>query len=75
MYRYVVLSGVMASVLVIGPSFEGSNPAEGDGLLMAIKIRSTASFGGEVKPSATCRKILLHLKNPLRSMNKDKLTS
>jgi hypothetical protein len=64
MYRYVVLSGVMASVLVIGPSFEGSDPAEGNRLLMTIKIRSTASFGGYVKPSATFRKILLHLKIP-----------
>jgi hypothetical protein len=40
----------------------GSNPAEDDGLLKAIKIRSTPSSGGEVKPSVTCRKILLHIK-------------
>jgi hypothetical protein len=30
----------------------------GEGLLMAIKIRSTPSFGWEVKPDAPCRKIL-----------------
>jgi hypothetical protein len=40
----------------------GSELAEGDGFLRAIKIDSTASFGGEVKPSAP-RKIL-HVKNP-----------
>jgi hypothetical protein len=40
----------------------GSNPAVNDGFLMAIKIRNTASFGGEVKPSVTCRKILRHVK-------------
>jgi hypothetical protein len=34
------------------PRFAGSNPAEDDGFLTAIKIRSTTYFGGEVKPSA-----------------------
>jgi hypothetical protein len=29
----------------------GSNPAKEDGFLRVIKIRSTTSFGGEVKPS------------------------
>jgi hypothetical protein len=29
-----------------------------------IKIRSTASFGGEEKPSVICRKILRHVKVP-----------
>jgi hypothetical protein len=29
-----------------------------------IKIRNTPSCGGEVKPSAPCRKILLHVKIP-----------
>jgi hypothetical protein len=33
-----------------------------DGLLRAIKIRSTSSFGWEVKPSALCCKILQHVK-------------
>jgi hypothetical protein len=28
--------------------------------LSAIKIRSTNSFGGEIKPSVPCRKILRH---------------
>jgi hypothetical protein len=34
--------------------------------LRAIKIRSTTSFGEEVKPSAPCRKILRHVKNPFK---------
>jgi hypothetical protein len=42
----------------------GSNPVEGDGFLRAIKLCSTISFGEEVKPSVTCRKILLQLKDP-----------
>jgi hypothetical protein len=32
----------------LGARFTGSNPAEGDGVLRAIKIRSTPSFEGEV---------------------------
>jgi hypothetical protein len=29
-----------------------------------MKIRSTTSFGGEVKPTAPCCKILRHVKDP-----------
>jgi hypothetical protein len=29
------------------PRFTGSNPAEDDGILKAIKIHSTTSFGGK----------------------------
>jgi hypothetical protein len=43
--------------------FAGLNPAKGDGFLSLITIRRTSSFGGEVKPSAPCRKILRHEKN------------
>jgi hypothetical protein len=50
----------------LDPRFAGSSPAVSDGFLRAIKIRSTASFGGEVKPSVPCRKILRHVKDPLR---------
>jgi hypothetical protein len=39
-------------------SFAGSNPAEGDGFLNSVKFRSSLSFGGEVKPSVPCRKVL-----------------
>jgi hypothetical protein len=42
------------------------SPAESDGFLTARKIRSTTSFGGEVKPSTPCRKIVWHDKDPLR---------
>jgi hypothetical protein len=47
---HVVHGGVMAIVLTTVPRFAGSNP-ESDGFLRAIKIRSTTSFRGEVKPS------------------------
>jgi hypothetical protein len=42
----------------------GSNPAKGDGFLRATKICSTTSFGGEVKPSVPCCKILQLVKDP-----------
>jgi hypothetical protein len=47
----------------LDPRIAGSNPAESDGLLRGIKIRCTLSFGGEVKPSVPCRKILLLIKS------------
>jgi hypothetical protein len=37
-------------------------PNRGDGFLRAIKICSTPSFRGEVKPSAPCCKILQYIK-------------
>jgi hypothetical protein len=48
--------------LPLDPRFAGSNRAEGDGILKDDKIRSRPSFGGEVKPSVPCRKILRHVK-------------
>jgi hypothetical protein len=41
-------------------------PGRGNGFLRAIKIRSTPSFGWEVKPEVPCRKILRHFKDPWR---------
>jgi hypothetical protein len=38
------------------------NPTEGDRFLRTIKINSTPSFGGEVKLSTLCRKILWNVK-------------
>jgi hypothetical protein len=38
--------------------FAGSNVAEDDGFLKVIKIRSTTSFGGEVKPSVPCHRFV-----------------
>jgi hypothetical protein len=55
----VVLCGVMVSVLAIGPS---SNFAEGHGLLRAIKIRNTCSYGGKVKLSTPFRTILWYVR-------------
>jgi hypothetical protein len=44
-YPYIVaLGGVMVNVLAIGSKVRCSNPAEYDGFLRAIKIRSTISF-------------------------------
>jgi hypothetical protein len=44
------------SVLATGPKVRGFKPGRGDGFLRVIKIRSTTSFGGEVKPSVPCRR-------------------
>jgi hypothetical protein len=60
------LDGVVVSVLATGPKGRGFKPGRGDGFLRAIKIRSAPSFGWEVKPEVPCRKILRHVKDPLR---------
>jgi hypothetical protein len=60
----VALGGLVVNVLTIGIKVAGSNPAEDDKFLRPIKIRSTSSFGGEVKPSVPCRKILRHVNKP-----------
>jgi hypothetical protein len=44
----------------------GSHPANSDGFLKAIKVHTATSFGGEVKLSVPCRKILRNVKDPLR---------
>jgi hypothetical protein len=56
-YNWVALGGLMVACLPLDPRFADSNPAEDDGFLRVIKIRSTTSFGGEVKPSAPCRRL------------------
>jgi hypothetical protein len=61
------LGGVVVSVLATGPKGRRFEPGQGDGLLRAIKIRSTPSFGWEVKPEIPCRKILRHVKDLLKS--------
>jgi flagellar biosynthesis protein FlhB len=61
---HIFLSGLVVSVVAVGPSVRGLNPAEGDEFLRVITIRSTPSFG-EVKPWAACRKILQHVKKSL----------
>jgi hypothetical protein len=52
----------MISALAIRFKVRGFKHGQGDGILWTIKIRSTPSFGEEVKPSATCSKILQHIK-------------
>jgi hypothetical protein len=42
----------------------GSKTADSDEFLRAIKIGSTTSFGGKVKPSAPCRLSLWRVKKP-----------
>jgi hypothetical protein len=61
----VRFGGVLVSVLATEPKGRGFTPGQGDGFLTAIKIRSTPSFGREVKPEAPRRKILRHFKNPV----------
>jgi hypothetical protein len=43
-----VVGGLVVACLPLDPKFAGSNPAEDDGFLRVIKVRSTTSFGGEV---------------------------
>jgi hypothetical protein len=50
--------------LSLHPRITSSNPAEDDGFLKTIKIRSMMSFRGEVKPSVpTGMKKILHRQN------------
>jgi hypothetical protein len=53
------LCGVI--VLAIGLKVPGLKPGQSDRFFRAIKIRITPPFGGEVKPSAACRKTLRHV--------------
>jgi hypothetical protein len=50
----------------LDPRFGGANSAEEDGFLMAIKIRSTTSLGGEVNPSAHVVRFYGMLKKPAK---------
>jgi hypothetical protein len=53
----------VVSVLTTGPKHRGLEPGQGDGILKAIKIRSTLSFGWEVKPEVPFRRFYGMLKN------------
>jgi hypothetical protein len=55
-YKNFALGGLVVACLPPDPRFAGSNPAEDNGFLRVIKIRSTTSFGGEVKSSVPCRR-------------------
>jgi hypothetical protein len=66
----VPLGLLVVTVLATKPRFAGSYLAEDDGFFKGDKIRSTTYFGGDVKPSVLCRKILRHVKDPY-SMRSD----
>jgi hypothetical protein len=55
-------------MLYIGPSVRGFKAGLERWILRVglIVIRSTTSLGRLVKPLASCRKILRHVKDPLR---------
>ena len=55
-FQTVGFGGLEVACWHLVPKFAGSNPAEAVGFLRAKKILSTPSFGGEVKPSVTCRR-------------------
>jgi hypothetical protein len=52
-------------VLAIGPIVRGNKPGRARWVFKGEKIPRTSSFGGEIKPSAQCHKILQHVK-PLK---------
>jgi hypothetical protein len=60
--NYLVVA--LGSLVVIAPKVRGLKPGRGRLIFKGDKVRSRTAFGGEVKPSAPCRKILRHVKNP-----------
>jgi hypothetical protein len=60
------LGGVAVIVLATEPKGRVLKLGRCDGFLRTMKIRSTPSFGWEVKPEVPCRKILRRVKDPLR---------
>jgi hypothetical protein len=62
----VVLVGVMVIVLAIGSKVRGLKPGRQRLISKAINIPSKTSFGDGAKPSAPCRKILRHVKDPFK---------
>jgi hypothetical protein len=57
----------VVSELTTGHKVCRFEPGKGDGFLRAIKIRSTPSFGWEVKPEVPCHEILWYVKELLKS--------
>jgi hypothetical protein len=54
----------MVIVLATGAKVRGFKPGRVRWILKPITIRSKTSFPEEVKPSAPCRKVLRHVKEP-----------
>jgi hypothetical protein len=44
----------LGGLVPLKPKLAGSNPAEADGCLRAIRIRTTTFFGGEEKSKGKC---------------------
>jgi hypothetical protein len=63
-YFLVIVGGLVVSILDNGPEVRRFKPGRERRFIRAIKIICTTSFGGKVKPSAPCRKILRHVKEP-----------
>jgi hypothetical protein len=57
----------VVSVLVTGSIGCRFEPGQGDGFLRTIKIPAHLPFGREVKPEVSCRKILRHIQELLKS--------
>jgi hypothetical protein len=57
------------SVLATGPKVRGFKPGWGRWIFKGDKIHSTTSFGGEVKPSVSCRRFTA-CKRTLRAWNR-----
>jgi hypothetical protein len=60
----IILLYVIVVMIAIVPKARGFKPGRGRRILRVIKIHSTTSFRGEVKPSAPCRLMLWHEKEP-----------
>jgi hypothetical protein len=56
----------MVTVLPTGLEVRGFKASQERWILRVIKICTTTSFGGKVKPSAPCHKISRQVKDPLR---------
>jgi hypothetical protein len=64
---FVSLGGLVVSVLAIQPKVRGFKPCRERWTFNGDKNPKHYLFGGEVKPSAPCRKILRHVKETLRA--------
>jgi hypothetical protein len=58
--QFVALGGLVIIMLAIWLKVRGFKPGRGRRILTATEIRSTTSFGGQVKPSVPWGKILQH---------------
>jgi hypothetical protein len=58
----------VVSVLAIGPKIRELKPGPERCIFKATEVRSTASFGAELKPSFPRHKNLQHVKKSLRSI-------